>query len=644
MNNYGFVKVAAGVPTISVADCNHNAQQIITLMQEASAKGVKIIAFPELSLTGCTCGDLFLQPLLHKSAEQALMQIVEASADLSLVAVVGLPLKVGSFLYNCAAVLSQGMLIGIVPKSHISHSSERNELRYFSSGGNVAAEEIEVAGFTVPFGMDLSFAIDGVQFAVEIGEDATAPIPPSTLQSAYGAKLILNPMAKAIEVGGYEYLSSLIVAHSRRCTTAYITAMAGFGESSTDLAYGGGAMIVENGHTLAYASHHSLDKQLIIADVDTQLLEYRRLLNNIAGCNIELPDYRRFDIFSPIDAPEQEVNFDRDVDPMPFVPSVNAERAARCKEVFETQCLGLAKRLRHTSCKSAVIGISGGLDSTLALLVVAKSFDMLGLDRKGITGVTMPGFGTTDRTYQNAVTLIKELGVTFREIPIAKACHQHFEDIGLPEGDHSVTYENAQARERTQILMDVANMTGGMVIGTGDMSELALGWATYNGDQMSMYGVNASVPKTLVRQSVNWAAATEENAKVQKALIDVVDTPVSPELLPATESGDIAQKTEDLVGPYELHDFFIYNFLRQGFTPSKILFLAEHAFNGVYDHATIVKWLKIFFRRFFAQQFKRSAMPDGPKVGSVGLSPRGDWQMPSDASAKAWLTECEILN
>ncbi len=644
MNRFGFVKMAAAVPTVAVADCNYNVGQIVGMMHAASERGAKVVVFPELSITGCTCGDLFQQPLLLKSAEQALMSIVEASAELPLVAVVGLPLKVGNGIYNCAAVLSQGMLVGVVPKSAIVRGGECQEMRYFTSGSVATAEEVEVAGFTVPFGIDLSFAIDGVQFGVEIGDDVNMLQAPSVQQAQYGAKIIFNPSAKAEVVGGKEMCTSQIVAHSRRCVAAYVTAMAGFGESTTDMVYAGGAFIVENGKELSSAKRFNLDEQLVVADVDVEMLEHRRCLSGVFDSSVEAPEYRRFDIFSPMDAPEIESDLERDVESMPFVPQCDIERKKRCEEAFSIQVLGLVKRLKHTSCKSAVIGISGGLDSTLALLVAVKAFQMLGLDLKGIIGVTMPGFGTTDRTYNNAVTLIKELGVTFKEISIANACRQHFADIGLPEGDRSVTYENAQARERTQILMDVANMTGGMVVGTGDMSELALGWATYNGDQMSMYGVNASVPKTLVRHIVLWQAeqyASQPN--IMNALKDVVATPVSPELLPANDDGKIAQKTEDLVGPYELHDFFIYNFLRQGFSPSKILFLAEKAFEGVYDHATIAGWLKVFFRRFFAQQFKRSAMPDGPKVGSVGLSPRGDWQMPSDASAKLWLEECEML-
>ena len=638
MNNYGYIKVAAATPSVRVADCEYNSERIVAMMQQAADNGVKAVVFPELCITASTCQDLFLQRTLIRCAEQTLMQIVEASVDFPLVAIVGVPLAANNKLYNCAAIISQGMLIGVVPKTYLA----AGERKYFDSGANNNAEEIEVAGFTAPFGTDLTFAFDGVQFCVEIGEDAVAPVPPSTNQALQGAKMVFHLAATPEVAGKAEQREEMIRSYSARTCSAYVSATAGFGESSTDMTFAGCGIIAENGKSLAVGERFNLEEELTIADVDAELIENRRHQMATFTINSELPYYRRFDIFSPEGA-ECDAEFTREINAMPFVPQNEEECNKRCEEIFSIQVLGLAKRLKHTSCKSAVIGISGGLDSTLALLVTIKAFDLLGLDRKGIVGVTMPGFGTTDRTYNNAVTMIKELGVTFREIPIAAACKQHFADIGLPEGDRSVTYENAQARERTQILMDVANMTGGMVIGTGDLSELALGWATYNGDQMSMYGVNASVPKTLVRHMVEWRAEQEENEAVSRALKDVVATPVSPELLPANEQGEIAQKTEDLVGPYELHDFFIYNFIRNGFSPEKILFMAEKAFDGKHDRATILHWLKTFLRRFFMQQFKRSAMPDGPKVGSVSLSPRGDWQMPSDAVAKIWLNECENL-
>ena len=473
-----------------------------------------------------------------------------------------------------------------------------------------------------------------------ICEDLWAPVPPSLHKALGGAELLFNLSASPEVIGKHDYLVDLVRQQSARTSSAYIYVSAGFGESSTDLVFAGNGIVAENGATIACAERFDMGEQYIEADIDIEYLRTQRRRRNTYAADGCLPEYRVAEIRE--DAPAAD-DINRRVDPMPFVPRDKAYRRRRCEEIFAIQTHGLAKRLAHTGCRCAVIGISGGLDSTLALLVAVRTFDKLKLDRKGIIGITMPGFGTTDRTYNNAVTLIRELGITLREIPIAAACRQHFADIGLPEGDRSVTYENSQARERTQILMDVANMEGGMVVGTGDLSELALGWATYNGDHMSMYGVNCSVPKTLVRHMVEWVASTEQNEAVRAALTDVAETPVSPELLPADENGEIAQKTEDLVGPYELHDFYLYNFVRQGFSPAKILFLAEKAFEGRYDRATMIKWLRTFFRRFFAQQFKRSALPDGPKVGSVSLSPRGDWRMPSDASSALWLAECEKL-
>ena len=636
MNNFGFIKVAAAIPSVRVADCDHNSEQIISLMQQASARGVKVVTFPEMCITAYTCGDLVQQPLLHKAAEKALKRIIIASLDLNIVTIVGLPVVVGDKLYNCAAVVADGKLKGIVPKQHIPAM----ENRWFSSGANIEGRVIEeFAGQSVYFGWDQLFDVDGVKFGIEIGDDLHAPVTPSTTAAQNGAKLIFNLSATAEIVGRHDTLAAEVTAHSARLAVAYIYSAAGFGESTTDYVYAGDAFIAECGSLVGSAERFSLDEQLIVADVDIEAINYQHQKRN----TISAYSADEF-LVNEINLCEEGLDYtlDRVIDPMPFVPQNITKRNRLCEEVFTIQTLGLVKRLQHTSCRSAVIGISGGLDSTLALLVAVNAFDRLGLDRKGIIGVTMPGFGTTDRTYNNAVTLIKELGITFKEISIAAACRQHFADIGLPEGDHSVTFENAQARERTQILMDVANMCGGMVVGTGDMSELALGWATYNGDQMSMYGVNCNVAKTLVRHIVLWAADNEGNTAVRNALKDVVATPVSPELLPAQESGEIAQKTEDLVGPYELHDFFLYNFLRNGFSPAKILFLAECAFDS-YDRETILKWLKTFFRRFFTQQFKRSASPDGVKVCEIGLSPRGDWQMPSDAVAELWLAECNKL-
>ena len=641
MDNYGFVKVAAAVPQVAVADCARNAERIVALAQQAARRGVELVAFPELAVTGYTCADLFLQPALLDAADEALGEIMRQTRKLPLALIVGLPLRHEDRLYNCAAVVAQGRLLGVVPKSYIPNYAEFYEARWFASGAGIEEERITAAGQEADFGTELTFAVNGAEFGIEICEDLWVASPPSSRLALNGAKLIFNLSASPEGVGKHAYLRELVAQQSARTHTAYVYCSAGFGESSTDLVFAGNGLIAENGTMLAQAARFSLDEQLTVADVDIERLEFERRRNTSFRMREEAGESTVIEMELP-DALKASA-LDRRVDPMPFVPADEAHRSERCEEIFQIQSHGLARRLAHTGCRCAVVGISGGLDSTLALLVTVRTFDKLGLDRRGILGITMPGFGTTDRTYRNALKLMEGLGVTVREIPIRDACLQHFRDIGLPESDRSAAYENAQARERTQILMDVANMEGGLVIGTGDLSELALGWATYNGDQMSMYGVNASVPKTLVRHLVRWAADTERDAATRATLLDIIDTPVSPELLPADREGNIAQKTEDLVGPYELHDFFLYNFVRAGFRPAKIAFLAEQAFAGSYDRETIVKWLRVFFRRFFAQQFKRSAMPDGPKVGSVSLSPRGDWRMPSDASAALWLRELEEL-
>lgn len=641
MDNYGFVKVAAAVPQVAVADCARNAERIVALAQQAARRGVELVAFPELAVTGYTCADLFLQPALLDAADEALGEIMRQTRKLPLALIVGLPLRHEDRLYNCAAVVAQGRLLGVVPKSYIPNYAEFYEARWFASGAGIEEERITAAGQEADFDTELTFAVNGAEFGIEICEDLWVASPPSSRLALNGAKLIFNLSASPEGVGKHAYLRELVAQQSARTHTAYVYCSAGFGESSTDLVFAGNGLIAENGTMLAQAVRFSLDEQLTVADVDIERLEFERRRNTSFRMREEAGESTVIEMELP-DALKASA-LDRRVDPMPFVPADEAHRSERCEEIFQIQSHGLARRLAHTGCRCAVVGISGGLDSTLALLVTVRTFDKLGLDRRGILGITMPGFGTTDRTYRNALKLMEGLGVTVREIPIRDACLQHFRDIGLPESDRSAAYENAQARERTQILMDVANMEGGLVIGTGDLSELALGWATYNGDQMSMYGVNASVPKTLVRHLVRWAADTERDGATRATLLDIIDTPVSPELLPADREGNIAQKTEDLVGPYELHDFFLYNFVRAGFRPAKIAFLAEQAFAGSYDRETIVKWLRVFFRRFFAQQFKRSAMPDGPKVGSVSLSPRGDWRMPSDASAALWLRELEEL-
>ena len=643
MDNYGFVKVAAAVPQVAVADCARNAERIVALAQQAARRGVELVAFPELAVTGYTCADLFLQPALLDAADEALGEIMRQTRKLPLALIVGLPLRHEDRLYNCAAVVAQGRLLGVVPKSYIPNYAEFYEARWFASGAGIEEERITAAGQEADFGTELTFAVNGAEFGIEICEDLWVASPPSSRLALNGAKLIFNLSASPEGVGKHAYLRELVAQQSARTHTAYVYCSAGFGESSTDLVFAGNGLIAENGTMLAQAARFSLDEQLTVADVDIERLEFERRRNTSFRMREEAGESTVIEMELP-DALKASA-LDRRVDPMPFVPADEAHRSERCEEIFQIQSHGLARRLAHTGCRCAVVGISGGLDSTLALLVTVRTFDKLGLDRRGILGITMPGFGTTDRTYRNALKLMEGLGVTVREIPIRDACLQHFRDIGLPESDRSAAYENAQARERTQILMDVANMEGGLVIGTGDLSELALGWATYNGDQMSMYGVNASVPKTLVRHLVHYEADIAATDALRTVLLDILDTPVSPELLPAKD-GEIAQKTEDLVGPYELHDFYLYQVLRFGFGPAKIFRLAKAAFAGrpEYPDNVLYKWLRNFYWRFFAQQFKRSCLPDGPKVGSVTLSPRGDWRMPSDACAALWLAELEQLS
>ncbi len=640
MDRFGFLKVAAAVPHVRVADCAFNADRIVALAQQAAQRGVEIAAFPELSLTGYTCGDLFLQPALLDAAEEALGKVLKGTRKLPLALIAGMPVRHGNELYNCAVVMAQGRIMGVVPKCCIPNYNEFYEARWFASGAEIASDTVVLGGMEADFGRDLTFAVNGAEFGVEICEDLWVAVPPSSQLALAGAKVVFNLSASPETTGKHDYLRSLVAQQSARTLTAYVYCSAGAGESSTDLVFGGNALVAENGTILREGERFAAKEQLVVADVDIERLETERR---------RMTTFRTEDAAAETTVVELEIaeslrpeTPDRDIDPLPFVPSDVARRGERCEEILSIQTCGLVQRLRHTGCERVVVGISGGLDSTLALLVAVRTFDRLGLDRKGIVGITMPGFGTTGRTYRNAVDLMRELGITLREIPIRKACEQHFADIGLDPSDRSAAYENSQARERTQILMDVANMVGGLVIGTGDLSELALGWATYNGDQMSMYGINCSVPKTLVRYLVEWSAE-QAGGRIRDILRDICDTPVSPELLPADEAGNIAQKTEDLVGPYELHDFFLYHFVRSGFGPAKMLYLAQTAFRGRYDRGTILRWMRTFFRRFFAQQFKRSAMPDGPKVGSVSLSPRGDWRMPSDASAAVWLAQLDEL-
>ncbi len=641
MDKYGFLKVAAVSPNVSIADCNHNAEQIVALTQTAVQRGVEIALFPELSVCGYTCGDLFLQSTLLDWVEEALYTILEQTRKLPITVIVGAPLLDCDRLYNCGVVITQGRILGAVPKRYIPSHEELSEGRWFTSGLEVESRNLMLCEQEVDFGSDLTFEVNGVEFGVELSEDLLVPTPPSTDMALGGAKVIFNLAAVADVIGKQDYIRTQIKAQSARTISAYVYANAGFGESTTDVVYGGGGVIAENGRVLCESDKFSLTPQLLVADIDIERLEMERRRSTTFRAATQQSETTVIEM----EVPEglRPSKLDREVNPTPFVPQQGQQREQTCRDIIKIQTLGLAQRLKKTNCKSAVIGISGGLDSTLALLITTYTFDLLGLDRKGIIGITMPGFGTSNRTYANANVLMSELGITQREISIKESCLQHFADIGVSEDDRSVVYENSQARERTQILMDISNMTNGMVVGTGDLSELALGWATYNGDHMSMYNVNCSVPKTLVQHLVKWIASNETNEKVSSTLLDIVDTPVSPELLPADKQGEIAQKTEDLVGPYELHDFFLYNFARAGFRPEKILYLAQQAFGKKYPRKTILKWMRIFFGRFFTQQFKRSAVPDGPKIGSLSLSPRGDWKMPSDASMRLWLGEVESL-
>ncbi len=624
------------MPRVHIADAQRNAEGALKIMEDAFKEGVEIVVMPELSLVGYTCGDMVLQNKLLSDAERALAWLMQQTEEIPTIGIVGLPVVFADRLYNCAAIFGQGVLWGIVPKSYIPNYGEFSELRWWVSGYSIKDRMIRFAGQEVPFGSDLMFDIHGVEFGVEICEDMWVPVPPSSMQAVQGAKLLFNLSASPESVCKHDYLISLIAEQSSRTMSAYVYASSGHGESSSDLVFAGNAVIAELGRVLGVSERFVRNDRMVIADIDVEYISTRRTARNTFYYP-EAPEMRVVEV--DVDEILYQGDVRRHIEPLYFVPEDEAARDIHCREVFAIQSAGLAQRLEHTGCKNVVMGISGGLDSTLALLAVCDTYDLLGLDRKGIIGVTMPGFGTSDRTYQNALVMMRELGCTLREISIKEACEQHFKDIGLNAEERSVAYENSQARERTQILMDVANMCGGMVVGTGDMSELALGWATYNGDQMSMYGINSSVPKTLVRYMVEWYAKNRAEGALQRSLLDVVDTPVSPELLPTNEDDTIAQKTEDLVGPYDLHDFFLYCTLRRRYAPAKIAMLAGLAFEDVYDKATIIKWLKVFFRRFFSQQFKRSAMPDGPKVGAVGLSPRGDLHMPSDAQERAWLQE-----
>ncbi len=641
---FGFVKVAAAIPAVKVADCKFNAQHTEAQIMVADGKGVQIVIFPELNLTGYSCGDLFSHQLLLEQAEMALMQVINNTRQLDIISIVGLPVMVNSTLANCAVVFQRGKILGVVPKTYLPNYKEFYEQRWFASSLTYKdISSVRLCGQTVPFGKDLLFETSDTCFGIEICEDVWAPVPPSSELVLKGAEIIFNMSADTENIAKHQYLRSLLAQQSARCLAGYVFSSCGFGESTTDVVFAGNALIYENGTLLAEAERFSFDEQLVVSEIDVERLRGERLVNTTFAASVRAYGADGVQRIQTEMVNSRNLSLTRYVDPHPFVPAGGKLLDERCEEIFSIQVAGLAKRLVHTNCKTVVVGISGGLDSTLALLVCVKTFDKLGLPRKGIVGITMPGFGTTDRTYNNALTLMNSLQVTVKEISIKDACIQHFKDIEHDMSIHDVTYENGQARERTQILMDYANKIGGLVIGTGDLSELALGWATYNGDHMSMYGVNASIPKTLVRYLVNWVAQTGVDVISRNTLLDIIDTPISPELIPADENGNIKQKTEDLVGPYELHDFFLFYFLRLGMRPAKIYYLAEIAFKGMYDSTTIKKWLTNFCRRFFNQQFKRSCLPDGPKVGSVSLSPRGDWRMPSDASSALWLKECEEL-
>ncbi len=645
---YGFITVASAIPSLKVADTDYNEYQIELQISAADEMGAEIVCFPELCITGYTCQDLFRERLLIEKADEALLQLLNYTRKLDIICIVGMPVSTGNLLLNCAVVIQHGSILGVVAKSYLPNYGEFYEKRWFASSQDLNPTQIYLAGspITVSSRPQLFHFSNDVRFGVEICEDVWAPLPPSNNLALAGADIIFNCSASNDIIGKHSYLKSLLAQQSARTISGYVYSSCGYGESTQDVVFGGNAMIFENGRLLTESTRFSLEPQIKIMQIDIERLRSERRSNTTF---INAQRGASADIVECKPTASRTFTLHRDINPLPFIPNGENSMSERCEEILNIQTAGLAKRLQHTNCEKAVIGISGGLDSTLALLVVVRTFDRLKLDRKGIIGITMPGFGTSGRTHSNAVKLMTSLGITQMEISIAKSVKQHFEDIGQSIDKHDVTYENSQARERTQILMDVANKIGGMVIGTGDLSELALGWATYNGDHMSMYGVNAGVPKTLIRHLVRYEALNDADEVSKSTLLDIIDTPISPELTPVDTDGNIQQKTEDLVGPYELHDFFLYYFLRHGFRPSKIFCMACQAFSGIHTEAgtytpeVIKHWLTVFFRRFFNQQFKRSCLPDGPKVGSVSLSPRGDWRMPSDASSEIWLKECELL-
>ena len=632
----GFVKVASVIPKVKVADCRHNVVEIIHLIGKAATSGVQIVVFPELSITGYSCGDLFFQQVLQEDALLGMLEIAERTAHLDIISIVGLPIVIGHQLLNTAAVIQRGHILGLVPKSYLPNYKEFYEQRWFTSAFDNQISECDIQGIQIPVGNDLLFSTSEVTFGIEICEDLWAPIPPSSYLATQGAEILFNLSASDECVGKHKYLRNLISQQSGRLIAGYVYSSCGFGESSTDVVFSGNAFICENGSFLCEANRFNYEPQLLIGDIDVDCLRNERLTNTtFKACRNHITQSTlRMIMAKPLTKIGKLLH--RTISPHPFIPD-SEDYDETCNEVISIQCAGLAKRITHTQAKSVVVGISGGLDSTLALLICVRTFDQLGKDRKDILAITMPGFGTTRGTYINAVKLIETLGCSLKEIDIKEACRVHFKDIEHPKELHDTVYENTQARERTQILMDIANQNNGIVIGTSDLSEIALGWSTYNGDHMSMYAVNSGVPKTLVKYLVQWIADNKTDSALRTILLDIISTPVSPELLPSGENEEIEQRTEDVVGPYELHDFFLYHFIRYGATPRKILYLATIAFADSYDESIIKYWLSIFTRRFFAQQFKRSCMPDGPKVGSVSLSPRGDWRMPSDACSKLWL-------
>lgn len=651
---YGFIKVAAAIPSVKVADTQYNLAEIEKQVIIADGEGVEIIVFPELSLTGYSCQDLFHQQILLDNIETSVIQLLDFTRQLDITVIVGAPICADSVLLNCALVIQHGKLIGIVPKTYLPNYGEFYEKRWFASSQDLQFQSIYYVGEKITISSDIQLftTSQGVKFGIEICEDLWAPIPPSNQLTLAGAELIFNLSASDDLIGKHNYLKSLVTQQSARTISGYIYSGCGFGESTQDVVYGGNGFIYENGQLLAEAKRFEIESQLIISEIDIEKLRTERR-SNTTFVNAQRPSVMQRlrannqlplqNITACIPASiQRDFVLTRLVDKYPFIPKGDKLRE-HCEEILNIQVCGLAKRLSHINCKTVVIGVSGGLDSTLALLVATQTFDKLGYDRRGIIGITMPGFGTTDRTYNNAITLMQDLGITIREISIAASVKQHFTDIEHNIDVHDITYENSQARERTQILMDISNQVGGIVIGTGDLSELALGWCTYNGDHMSMYAVNVGIPKTLIKHLVSYVAENGVEDSIKLTLEDIVNTPISPELTPADENGEIVQKTEDLVGPYELHDFFLYYVLRFGFRPKKIFWLAQQAFKEEYADGVILHWLRIFYKRFFSQQFKRSCLPDGPKVGSVSLSPRGDWRMPSDAMPTDWIKDLEDI-